>query len=174
MDAFKDFLTKAGELYLAAPAFFNWAAPILVAAFAGIVWFAWWLGGKLSEGEIAELKGKVEVLDQRLNFAKDRADAATKEVAEAKAGFEKLKKEIAGVAPREKLQDSADVFEGNLNRLFSANNSTASALGFVSTGFDERGGLKWRKIEKHERHLIDPIPMSRSARELAKAKSERS
>jgi hypothetical protein len=30
MDAFKDFVTKAAELYLAAPAFFNWAVPLLL------------------------------------------------------------------------------------------------------------------------------------------------
>jgi hypothetical protein len=30
LDAFKDFVTKAAELYLAAPAFFNWAAPLLL------------------------------------------------------------------------------------------------------------------------------------------------
>jgi hypothetical protein len=56
MEAFKDFLTKAADLYLAAPAFFNWAAPILVAIIGGMIWLAFWLGGKLSEGEIAELK----------------------------------------------------------------------------------------------------------------------
>ena len=169
MDAFKEFLTKAAELYLAAPAFFNWAAPILVAVFAGIVWFAWWLGGKLSEGEIAELKGKVEVLDQRLNFAKDRADAATKEAAEAKAEFEKLKKEIADQAPRETLQNSADAFEGNFNRLLTANNSTATVLGFVSTGFNNRGGLKWRPIGEDEAHLLEPISSPENQKWLKKS-----
>jgi hypothetical protein len=36
MEAFKDFLTKAADLYLVAPAFFNWAAPILVAIIGGM------------------------------------------------------------------------------------------------------------------------------------------
>lgn len=157
MDTFKDFVTKAAELYLAAPAFFNWAAPILVAVFAGIVWFAWWLGGKLSEGEIAELKGKVEVLDQRLAFAKDRADAATKEVTAAKADFEKLRQQISNQAPRETLQNSASVLEINFDRMLSANNSTSTVLGYVSTRFDRKGQLKWRPVGEDEKHLLDPL-----------------
>jgi len=157
MDAFKDFLSKAADLYLAAPAFFNWAAPLIFAGICAVIWFAWWLGGKLSEGEIAELKGKVEVLDQRLNFAKDRADAATKEATDIKAEFEKLKKEIANQAPREILQNSAAVLEINLDRLVSANNSTSKTLGYISTGFDGRGQLKWRPVGEDEKHLLDPI-----------------
>jgi hypothetical protein len=96
-------------------------------------------------------------LEQRVSFGKDRADAATKEASDAKADFEKLKAQIANQAPRETLQNSADVFEGNLNRLLTANNSTATVLGFVSTGFNERGGLKWRPIGEDEKHLLEPI-----------------
>jgi hypothetical protein len=157
MNAFSNFMTKAAELYLAAPAFFIAAVPILITAVAGVVWFAWWLGGKLSEGEIAQLKGKVEVLDQRLSFAKDRADAAAKEATDIKIEFEKLKKEITNQAPREILQNSAAVLEINLDRLVSANNSTSSVLGYVSTGFDRSGQLKWRSVGEDEKHLLDPL-----------------
>lgn len=157
MDAFSDFLIKAAQLYLSAPSFFNWAAPILVAAFAAIVWFAWWLGGKLSDGEIAELKGKVEVLEQRVAFAKERSDAATKEATDIKSDFEKLKQQIANQAPREILQNSASVLEINFDRLLSANNSTSSVLGYVSTGFDGKGQLKWRPVGEDEKHLLDPL-----------------
>jgi hypothetical protein len=138
----------------------------------GWIWLAFWLGGKLSESEIAELKGKVDVLGQRVSFGKERADAATKEAADAKADFEKLRGQIANQAPRETLQDSADLFEGNLNRLLTANNSTATVLGFVSTGFNKRGGLNWRPIGEDEKHLLEPISIPETQTKKLKKSDE--
>ncbi|MET4295934.1 hypothetical protein ABIB06_006860 [Bradyrhizobium sp. LB8.2] len=160
MNSFQTFLIKAADLYLSAPVFFNWVAGIVATGTIAVVWFAYWLGGKLSEGVVAELKGKVEVLEQRFGFAKDRADAAAKEAADTKTDFEKLKQEIANQAPRETLQNSAAVLEINFDRLLSANNSTSSVLGYVSTGFD-KGQLKWRPIGEDEKHLLAPHPEGR-------------
>lgn len=157
MNSFQNFLIRAADFYLAAPTFFNWIGGLIVVVICATVWFAYWLGSKLSESSIAELKGKVEVLEQRFIFAKDRADAATKEATDTKADFEKLKQQIASHAPREILQNSASVLEINLDRLVSANNSTSDVLGYVSTGFDKHGQLKWRPIGETEKHLLDPL-----------------
>lgn len=70
MNAFQNFMSKAADLYLAAPIFFNWAAGVVFAIACGVIWFAYWLGGKLLEGQVAELKGKVEVLEQRVAFGR--------------------------------------------------------------------------------------------------------
>jgi hypothetical protein len=83
-----------------------------------------------------------------------------------------LKAQIANQAPRETLQNSADVFEGNLNRLLTANNSTATVLGFVSTGFNERGGLKWRPIGEDEKHLLEPISIQETQTKRLKKSDE--
>jgi hypothetical protein len=129
MDAFKDFMTKAAELYLTAPAFFNWAAPLLVACIGGLIWFAFWLGRKLSEGQIEQLKGKVEVLEQHVVFAKDRADDAIREATDTKANFETFTQKIDSQAPREILQNAREGLDQNFDRLLSANTSTATVLG---------------------------------------------
>jgi hypothetical protein len=159
MDAFKDFITKATELYLTAPAFFNWAAPLLLACIAGLIWFAFWLGSKLSESQIEQLKGKAEVLEQRVVFAKDRADAAVKEAKDTKAQLNTFMQKVDNLqkidsqAAREAVRNAREALDHNINRLLSANTTTATVLGHISTGFDEHGKLKWRPLTSDEAYL---------------------
>jgi hypothetical protein len=159
MGAFKDFITKAAELYLTAPVFFNWAAPLLLACIGGFIWFAFWLGSKLSESQIEQLKGKAEVLEQRVVFAKDRADAAVKEANDTKAQLKTFMQKLDSVqkvdnqASREAVQNAKEALDHNIDRLLSANTSTATLLGRISTGFDEHGNLNWRPLTSDEAYL---------------------
>lgn len=156
MNAFNNFMTKAAELYLSAPTFFNWAAPLLLACIGGLIWLAYWLGGKLSEARIEQLKGKVEVLEQRFEFARDKADAASKEAADTKAKFEAFTQKIDSQAPREVILNAREAVGENIDRLLTANSSTTTALeGVISAGFDEHGKLKWRPMTQAERIRAD-------------------
>lgn len=148
MAAITNFMTKAAEFYLSAPAFFNWAAPLLVVGIGGLVGLAYWLGGKLAEAENNGLKAQIAALDQRFNFAKEQAALSTKEAVDLKAQLEKLKSQIAGRASLLELQNSTAVLDGNLNRLMIANTAVADALDYHyrSFGFDGNGQLIWRKI----------------------------
>lgn len=140
-------MIKAAELYLAAPDFFKWAVPSLLTLIGLVVWFAFWLGKKLSEGQIEQLKGKVEVLEQRLVFAKDRADTAIDEATETKAKFEAFTRKIDSQAPREVLQNAREAVDMNFNRLLTASSSTASVLGHLGTaGFDKHGKPVWQIV----------------------------
>jgi hypothetical protein len=155
MNAFTNFLTKGAEFYLSAPIFFNWAAPLLLAGIGGIIWFAYWLGGKFADSEINGLKAQIAALDQRFNLAKDQTAISTKEATESKAQLERLKQQIENHAPLESLQNSTSLLEGNLIRMISANTAASESLGHVSTGFDEKGRLIWRPIRPDEEHLLE-------------------
>jgi hypothetical protein len=146
MSDFPNFLTKAAELYLAAPLFFNWAAPIVVAIVGGLIWLAYWLGGKFADSEINGLKAQIAALDQRFNFAKDQVASSTKEATDVRSQLDKLKGQIAVHAPVEQLQNSTALLEGNLNRLLTANTAASETLTHRSTGFDEAGQLIWKPI----------------------------
>jgi hypothetical protein len=156
MDALKDFLTKAAELYMAAPAFFNWAAPIIVALIGGLIGVAYWLGGKFSESEVNGLKAQVALIDQRFNFAKEQLDLATTEASSLKTLIERLNRQVKGRAPALEVQNSTSLIEGNIGRLMGATGAASDWLGHVSTGFDDKGQLSWRPMRRDEAHLLGP------------------
>lgn len=157
MDNFSAFLSKGAELYLSAPQFFNWVIPAFFAFVAGAIWLAYWLGGKFADAEVKGLKAHIGALDQRFSLAKEQTMVSTQEAVTTKTQLEVLKKQIEESAPREVLQNSRSVLEGNLNRVVSANNAASHSLGMVSVGFDERGQLKWRPILPGEAHLLEPL-----------------
>src|SRR5258708_7304086 len=165
MNAFPNFLTKGAEFYLSAPTFFNWAVPILLAGIGGIIWLAYWLGGKFADSEINGLKAQIAALDQRFSLAKDRTAISTNEATESRAQLERLKQQIENHAPLESLQNSTSLLEGNLIRMISANNAASESLGHISTGFDERGRLTWRPIRPDEKHVLEPVPPLRADRD---------
>ena len=69
MGDFQNFLTKGADFYLVAPSFFNWAAPIVVATIGGLIWLAYWFGGKFADSEINGQLAHIAALDQRVgNF----------------------------------------------------------------------------------------------------------
>ncbi|SDK27662.1 MULTISPECIES: hypothetical protein [Bradyrhizobium] len=148
MDALKDFLTKAADLYLAAPAFFNWAAPIFIAAIGGLIGLAYWLGGKFADSEINGLKAQMAALDQRFSLAKEQTAVSAKEASDLKSQLEKLQHQITNRESTEVLTESSRVLTTNLNRMISANNAAQGYL--VSTGFDKNGELSWRPMTKEE------------------------
>jgi hypothetical protein len=150
MDDFQNFVTKAAELYSAAPLFFNWAAPIVVAFISGLVWLAYWLGGKFADSEINGLTAQALVLNQHVSFAKDQAEISAKEAAGLKARLETLNEQITRRATPVELQDSTSLIEGNLARLIGANTAASESLGHVSTGIDAQGRLTWRPIRPDE------------------------
>ena len=154
MSDFQNFLTKAVDFYLTAPQFFNWAAPIIVGAIAGTIWLAYWLGGKFADAEINGLKAQVAALDQRFSLAKEQTVVSMKEATDSKGQLEKLRQEINNRAPIETLQNSSKVLDANLNRVLSANTAASEILGYISTGFDDRGQLKWRPIRPDEERLL--------------------
>ncbi|MFZ0764670.1 hypothetical protein [Bradyrhizobium sp.] len=45
-------------------------------------------------------------------------------------------------------------------------------LGFVSAGFNERGGMKWRPIGEDEKHLLEPLPIPESQKKWMKKADE--
>jgi hypothetical protein len=67
MNAFTNFMTKAAELYLSAPLFFNWAVSIIVVSIGGLIGLAYWLGSKFAKAESDGLKAQIAALDQRFN-----------------------------------------------------------------------------------------------------------
>ena len=111
MDGFQSFMTKAAELYLAAPQFFNWLAPVLLALFGGSVWLAYWLGSKFSKAENDGLKAQLAVLAERLNLVKDQAAISSKEAADTKAQFDIVRRQVANQAPFKDLQSSTAALE---------------------------------------------------------------
>jgi hypothetical protein len=147
MGDLQNFLTKAAELYLAAPLFFNWAAPIVVAFISGLVWLAYWLGGKFADSEINGLTAQALVLNQHVSFAKDQAEISAKEATGLK---ETLNEQITRRATPIELQNSTSLIEGNLARLIGANTAASESLGHVSTGIDAQGRLTWRPIRPDE------------------------
>jgi hypothetical protein len=154
MSDFQYFLTKAENLYQAAPQFFNWAGPIIAGAIAGTVWLVYWLGGKFADAEINGLKAQFAALDQRFSLAKEQTVVSTKEATDSKVQLDKLQHEINNRAPTETLQNSSKVLGANLNRVLSANTAASETLGYISTGFDGRGQLRWRPMRPDEEHLL--------------------
>lgn len=150
MHAFTTVVTRGAEFYLSAPTFFNWAGPLLFVGISGVIWFAYWLGGKFADSEINGLKAQALVLDQRFSFAREQADLSTREATGLKAQLDSLKGQIEGHAPVPELQNSTSLIEVNLIRLIDANTAVSKSLGHVSTGFDSQGRLTWRPIRSDE------------------------
>lgn len=150
MDGFTTFLTKGAEFYLSAPTFFNWAGPASAVGIGGVIWLAYWLGGKFADSEINGLRAQALALTQRVNFAKDQAEISTEEAAGLKARLDTLNKQIVRRATPMELQNSTSLIESNLVRLIGANTAASESLGHVSTGFDAQGRLTWRPIRPDE------------------------
>ncbi|QND70808.1 hypothetical protein [Tardiphaga robiniae] len=148
MNGFTNFLTKAAEFYLSAPTFFNWAGPVLVAIAGGIIWLAYFLGGKFAESEINGLKAQIAALDQRFSLAKEQTAEAAKEAADLKSSVEKLQVQIKNREPEEVLTRSSKLLDANVNRVLSANTAAQGYL--ISTGFNEKGVLRWRPMTEEE------------------------
>ena len=149
METFKVFMIKAAANPLpAAPDFFKWAVPSLLTLIGLVVWFAFWLGKKLSEGQIEQLKGKAGGIRTTPRFAKDRADTAIDEATETKAKFEAFTRKIHSQAPREVLQNAREAVDMNFNRLLTASSSTASVLRdhAGTAGFDKHGKPVWQIV----------------------------
>src|SRR5882762_6068153 len=121
MNDFASFLSKGAEFYLSAPAFFNWGAPLVVGIVGGLIWLAYWLGGKFAESENTGLKAQIAAIEQRFNLAKEQTVIFTKEIADLGAQLDNLKAKIANHAPLKELQDSTALLEGNIGRLQNAN-----------------------------------------------------
>jgi hypothetical protein len=148
MNAFLNFMTKAAELYLAAPMFFNWIVPTVVVAVGGLIWLAYWLGSKFAKAESDGLKAQIAALDQRFNFAKEQTSVAGREIEGLRAELQKLKEQIAHNATALELQNSTAILDGKLNRALSANTASSDALSFRSVGFDKTGQLVWEPITR--------------------------
>jgi hypothetical protein len=82
MNAFQNFLEKSAELYFAAPTFFNWVLPSLFALFCAIVYFAFWLGGKLEDAEKRGLKAQNDAVLAQLTLAEYQATIVRKTIGE--------------------------------------------------------------------------------------------
>lgn len=148
MSDFMNFMTKGAEFYLAAPNFFKWVLPVVVAAIGGAIWLAYFLGGKFAAAEINGLKAQSGAQDQRFSLAKEQLALSVKEASELKIELEKLTIQINNHASTDVLKQSSQSLGANLNRVISANNAAQDYL--VSVGFDENGGFTWRRMTPEE------------------------
>lgn len=128
MNGIADFATKAVDFYLSAPTFFNWAAPLLLGAIGFLIWFAYFLGGKLSESENRGVKAENSAIEQRLKLAQEQAAISAKETEQLKTQVEALQKNIEDNASQFELQKSAAALDHNLNRIVSANEAAKFIL----------------------------------------------
>jgi hypothetical protein len=172
------FVTAILDLYRLVPSFILWVIPTLVAGYVAFLWSGYALGKWVHQAEIAGLrsandaakaqnealkaqndvgKERALVMEQRLMLAREQQDISTKEATALKEQLEKLNAQIRSQASGFELQASANVIEGNLNRLMGANTAASEILGHISTGFDEKGQLKWRPIRGDEKYLLDPL-----------------
>jgi hypothetical protein len=166
MSDFRNFLTKAAELYLAAPLFFNWAAPIIVAIIGGLIGLAYWLGGKFADAEVNGLKAQIGALDQRFSLAQEQTAVAAKEATDLKASVEKLQMQIKERESTEVLVLSSKLLDENVNRVLSANTAAQGYL--ISTGFNGAGGFNWRPMTEEEAKVEDTYRLKDHSKSVQK------
>jgi outer membrane murein-binding lipoprotein Lpp len=127
-DDFKNFFATAIQLYDLWPSFFNWLGGISFAVLSAIVIATWWMRGYKANAdqgqlkiEIAGLKGKIEILEQRLAFAAEQQNAAEREA-------EDFKKQLDQLEARGAPKDLVIILDEAFGRVLMANNAASLAL----------------------------------------------
>lgn len=134
MNAFTNFLTKGAEFYLSASNFFNWGGPILFGLTCVIVYGAYWLGARLEGSSKETLKDRIGTIEERLKFAKDQSDDATRKAQDLKSELADLKKNIDDGVPILTLQNSTAHLDIKASNLLQANTALSSTLTPASIG----------------------------------------
>jgi hypothetical protein len=135
---FPTLLTKAGDLYDVSPTFFNVSGGVVGSIFGAIVAATWFMRGY-------GLKGKIDILEERLVLAKEQQTVAQNLAETFKTELGNLREQTAKNAPFNDLQAATLHLDSTLRKLLTANNAVTSALTGEKT--KPRGRLKEKLTE---------------------------
>jgi hypothetical protein len=137
-----NFLAKLIELYLIAPAFFNWIVPVVVGGYVVFATSGYKVGkwyeaagkeGLKSTNDALKttnetLKEKNGVLEERVKLAREQAEDAKKKAEEFKAEAEELRKKVEANASREELKLAVRHLDIKASNILVANTAVSSTL----------------------------------------------